>query len=182
MNQMNCDISAVLFDEYQIQTRIRELGLEISNSYKNSTPVMIGILKGGFIFLADLVRSITIPVEVDFLAISSYGTKTSSSGVVKIRKDIDIDITGRDVIVVEDIVDTGLSLAYIKDYIWQHKPSSLKTCVLLDKPEAHKTDVTFDYIGYSIKNEFVVGYGLDFAEKYRNLPYIGILKEELYKC
>ena len=181
MNKMNCDISAVLFDEHKIQTRIRELGLEISNSYKDSTPVMVGILKGGFVFLADLVRSITIPVEVDFLAISSYGNNTNSSGIVKIRKDIDIDISGRDVIIVEDIVDTGLSLEYIMDYIWQHKPASLKTCVLLDKPDAHKIDVTFEYIGFSIKNEFVVGYGLDFAERYRNLPYIGILKEELYK-
>jgi len=178
---MNCDISAVLFDEYKIQTRIHELGLEISNSYRGSIPVLIGILKGGFIFLADLARSITIPIEVDFLAISSYGSNTSSSGVVKIRKDIDIDISSRDVIVIEDIVDTGLSLAYIKDYLWQHKPASLKTCVLLDKPDAHKTDVTFDYIGFSIKNEFVVGYGLDYAEKYRNLPFIGILKEELYR-
>ena len=181
MNKMNCDISAVLFDEYKIQTRIHELGLEISNGYRGSIPVLIGILKGGFIFLADLARSITIPIEVDFLAISSYGSNTSSSGVVKIRKDIDIDISGRDVIVIEDIVDTGLSLAYIKDYLWQHKPASLKTCVLLDKPDAHKTDVTFDYIGFSIKNEFVVGYGLDYAEKYRNLPFIGILKEELYR-
>ena len=144
MNKMNCDISAVLFDEHKIQTRIRELGLEISNSYKDSTPVMVGILKGGFIFLADLVRSITIPVEVDFLAISSYGNDANSSGIVKIRKDIDIDLSNRDVIIVEDIVDTGLSLEYIKDYIWQHKPASLKTCVLLDKPDAHKIDVCFE--------------------------------------
>jgi len=180
MNQMNCDISAVLFDEYKIQTRIREIGMEISNEYKGKTPVMIGILKGGFMFMADLVRAITIPIEIDFLAISSYGAGTSSSGVVKIRKDIDIDINGRDVIVVEDIVDSGLSLEYIKDYLWQHKPSSLRTCVLLDKPEAHQLEVTFDFVGFNVKNEFVVGYGLDFAERYRNLPYIGILKEELY--
>jgi len=181
MNLMNCDISAVLFDEYRIQTRIREIGLEITNDYNDRKPILIGILKGGFIFLADLVRSITIPMEVDFLAISSYGVGTSSSGVVKIRKDIDIDICGRDVIVVEDIVDSGLSLQYIKDYLWQHKPSSLRTCVLLDKPEAHKIEVKFDYVGFEVKNEFVVGYGLDFAETYRNLPYIGILKEELYQ-
>ncbi len=180
MNQMNCDISAVLFDEYRIQTRIREIGLEITNEYQGRKPVLIGILKGGFIFLADLARSITIPVEIDFMAISSYGAGTSSSGVVKIRKDIDLDISGRDVIVVEDIVDSGLSLQYIKDYLWQHKPSSLRTCVLLDKPEAHKIEVKFDYVGFEVKNEFVVGYGLDFAESYRNLPYIGILKEELY--
>jgi hypoxanthine phosphoribosyltransferase len=181
MNQMNCDISAVLFDEYKIQTRIREIGMDISNEYNGKTPILIGILKGGFMFMADLVRAITIPIEMDFLAISSYGAGTSSSGVVKIRKDIDIDISGRDVIVVEDIVDSGLSLEYIKDYLWQHKPSSLRTCVLLDKPEAHKIEVTFDFVGFNVKNEFVVGYGLDFAEKYRNLPYIGILKEELYQ-
>ncbi len=180
MNKMNCDLSAVLKDEYQIQTRIREIGMQIVADYKDSTPVLIGILKGGFIFLADLVRSITIPLQIDFLAISSYGAGTSSSGVVKIRKDIDIDITGRDVIVVEDIVDSGLSLRYITDYLSQHKPASLRTCVLLDKPAAHKLEVSFDYVGFEIGNEFVVGYGLDFDEHYRNLPYIGILKEEMY--
>ncbi len=180
MNNMNCDISAVLFDEFRIQTRIREIGLQISDEYKDRKPVLIGILKGGFVFLADLVRSISIPIEIDFLAISSYGAGTSSSGVVKIRKDIDKDVDGRDVIIVEDIVDSGLSLQYIKDYIGNHNPASLRTCVLLDKPAAHKLEVTFDYIGFEIGNEFVVGYGLDFNEQYRNLPYIGILKEELY--
>ena len=180
MNQMNCDISAVLFDEYKIQTRIREIGNEISVQYRDQNPVLIGILKGGFIFLADLVRSISIPVELDFMAISSYGSGTSSSGVVKIRKDIDIDICDRDVIIVEDIVDSGLSLQYIKEYLLKHKPRSVSTCVLLDKPEAHKIKVAFEYVGFTIGNEFVVGYGLDFAEKYRNLPYIGILKEEMY--
>lgn len=180
MNRMNCDLSAVLFDEFRIQTRICEIGMQIGTDYKDSVPVMIGILKGGFMFLADLVRSISIPVEIDFLAISSYGAGTSSSGVVKIRKDIDLDISGRDVIVVEDIVDSGLSLQYIRDYLWKHKPASLRTCVLLDKPAAHKLEVSFEYVGFEIGNEFVVGYGLDFNENYRNLPYIGILKEELY--
>lgn len=180
MNQMNCDISAVLFDEYKIQTRIREIGLEISNAYRGKRPVLIGILKGGFIFLADLVRSISIPIELDFMAISSYGNGTATSGVVKIRKDLDIDVSGKDVIIVEDIVDSGLSLQYIKDYIGKHNPASLKVCVLLDKPAAHKIDVKFDYVGFEVGNEFVVGYGLDFAENYRNLPYIGILKEEVY--
>lgn len=180
MNQMNCDISAVLFDEYKIQTRIREIGNQIATDYKGKTPVLIGILKGGFVFLADLVRAIDIPLEIDFLAISSYGSGTTSTGAVKIRKDIDVDISGRDVIVIEDIVDSGLSLQYIKDYIWKHKPASVRTCVLLDKPAAHKLEVTFDYVGFDIGNEFVVGYGLDFDERYRNLPYIGILKEEMY--
>ena len=180
MNLMNCDISAVLFDERSIQNRIREIGQQINNDYEGKVPVIIGVLKGAFIFLSDLVRAVSIPIEIDFLAISSYGAGTSSSGVVKIRKDIDIDIAGRDVIIVEDIVDSGLSLQYMKDYLWKHKPSSLRTCVLLDKPEAHKIETSFEYVGFEVGNEFVVGYGLDFAERYRNLPYIGILKEECY--
>ncbi|MCB5252782.1 MAG: hypoxanthine phosphoribosyltransferase [Candidatus Cloacimonetes bacterium] len=181
MNLMNCDISAVLFDERRIQTRIREIGQEINSDYEGKVPVVIGVLKGGFVFLSDLIRAITIPLEIDFLAISSYGVGTSSSGVVKIRKDIDIELADRDVIIVEDIVDSGLSLQYIKDYIWKHKPASLRTCVLLDKPEAHKVEISFEYVGFEVGDEFVVGYGLDFAERYRNLPYIGILKEECYK-
>lgn len=180
MNQMNLDISAVLFDEYRIQNRLREIGSQISADYAGKTPILIGILKGAFIFLADLMRSISIHTELDFLAVSSYGQSTTSSGAVKIRKDIDINIEGRDVIVVEDIVDSGLSLQYIKDYLWKHKPASLRVCVLLDKPEAHKLEVNFDYVCFEVGNEFVVGYGLDYGERYRNLPYIGILKEELY--
>ncbi|MCB5263825.1 MAG: hypoxanthine phosphoribosyltransferase, partial [Candidatus Cloacimonetes bacterium] len=165
MNLMNCDISAVLFDERRIQNRIREIGQQINNDYEGKVPVIIGVLKGAFIFLSDLVRAVSIPIEIDFLAISSYGAGTSSSGVVKIRKDIDIDIAGRDVIIVEDIVDSGLSLQYMKDYLWKHKPSSLRTCVLLDKPEAHKIETSFEYVGFEVGNEFVVGYGLDFAER-----------------
>nr|MDK2851375.1 hypoxanthine phosphoribosyltransferase [Candidatus Cloacimonadota bacterium] len=181
MNLMNCDISAVLFDERRIQNRIREIGQQINSDYEGKVPVIIGVLKGGFIFMSDLVRAITIPMEIDFLAISTYGSSTRSSGVVKIRKDIDIDICDRDVIIVEDIVDSGLSLQYIKDYVWKHKPASLRTCVLLDKPEAHKIETSFEYVGFEVGNEFVVGYGLDYAERYRNLPFIGILKEECYK-
>lgn len=180
MTSMNCDISEILFSEHRIQDRIRELAQQITNDYQDRNPVIISILKGGFIFMADLIRSITIPVELDFLAISSYGSGASSSGVVKIKKDIDIDISGRDVIIVEDIVDSGLSLQYIRDYISKHKPSSIKVCVLLDKPEAHKMAVSFEYVGFNIGTEFVVGYGLDYNEKYRNLPYIGILKKEIY--
>jgi hypoxanthine phosphoribosyltransferase len=178
MTSMNCDISEILFSEYIIQDRIRELAQQITNDYQDKNPVIISILKGGFVFMADLIRCMTIPVELDFLAISSYGSGTSSSGVVKIKKDI--DIAGRDVIIVEDIVDSGLSLQYIKDYIGKHKPASIKVCVLLDKPAAHKMDVCFEYVGFNIGTEFVVGYGLDYNEKYRNLPYIGILKKEIY--
>ena len=181
MNLMNCDISAVLYDEYKIQARIREIGNEINIEYKGKTPVFIGILKGGFVFMSDLIRAISIPINIDFMAVSSYGSGTVSSGIVKIRKDIDIDIKDRDIIIVEDIVDSGLSLHYIVEYLLKHEPASVKTCVLLDKPEAHKIEVSFDYVGFNIGNEFVVGYGLDFNELYRNLPYIGILKEECYK-
>ena len=180
MNSMNCDILSVLFDEAQIRERIRILGEQIDRDYADKTPVIIGILKGGFIFMSDLVRAISIHTELDFLAISSYGAGTSSSGVVKIRKDVDIELFERDVIIVEDIVDSGLSLQYIKDYIWKHRPASLRTCVLLDKPAAHKIETQFDYVGFEVGNEFVVGYGLDYGERYRNLPYIGILKEECY--
>ena len=130
--------------------------------------------------MSDQVRAISIHTELDFLANSSYGAGTSTSGVVKIRKDVDIELFERDVIIVEDIVDSGLSLLYIKDYIWKHRPASLRTCVLLDKPAAHKIETQFDYVGFEVGNEFVVGYGLDYGERYRNLPYIGILKEECY--
>jgi hypoxanthine phosphoribosyltransferase len=177
---MISDISKILFSEQDIQNRIDELATQIALDYSGKKPVIISILKGGFIFMADLVRALPLQVEIDFMAISSYGSGTSSSGVVKIKKDIDIDITGREVIIVEDIVDSGLSLQYIRDYISKHNPSSIRVCVLLDKPAAHKLDVSFEYVGFNIGNEFVVGYGLDYNEKYRNLPYIGILKEEIY--
>ncbi len=180
MISMNSDISEYLFSETQIQERIKQLAEKITNDYRSKNPVIISILKGGFVFMADLVRQIDLPVELDFMAISSYGSGTASSGVVKIKKDIDIDISGRDVIIVEDIVDSGLSLQYIRDYIGKHNPSSIRICVLLDKPAAHKLDVTFEYVGFNIGNEFVVGYGLDYNERYRNLPYIGILKKEIY--
>ncbi len=180
MNSMNLDLSAVLLDEHRIQTRVREIGAQIAMEYKDTVPVLIGIMKGGFMFLADLCRSITIPLELDFMAVSSYNGGTSSSGAVKIRKDIDTNIEGRHVIVVEDIVDSGLSLSYIREYLLNHSPASLKICVLLDKPGAHKMEALFDYVGFQIENDFVVGYGLDYKNLYRNLPYIGILKEEIY--
>ena len=177
---MNNDISAVLFDEHKISARIQEIGSQISADYEGSIPIVICILKGAFVFMADLLRAISIPLEIDFMAISSYGSGVKSSGAVKIRKDIDVDIEGRDVIVVEDIIDSGLSMQYIIDYLQKHKPSSLKVCVLLDKPAAHSTQMKFDYVGFSVGNEFVVGYGLDYDNLYRNLPYIGILKESIY--
>lgn len=174
------DISAILYDEKQIHTRIKELGEEISKDYQGKNPVLICILKGASTFMADLMRVITIPLEIDFMAISSYGESRKSSGVVKIKKDIDADLQDRDVIIVEDIVDTGLSLKYIKDYIGKHNPKSVTTCVLLDKPSGHKIEIPVEYVGFNVADEFVVGYGLDYAQKYRNLPFIGILKEEIY--
>ena len=177
---MKTDIAEVLLDEQTIQNKVMELGKKISEDYKNKNPVMVCILKGGVIFLTDLIKNISIPLELDFMSLSSYGDTTKSSGVVKIKKDIDVDITGRHVIIIEDIVDSGLTLKYINEYFKRHKPASVKICALLDKPEAHKTDIHIDYKGFDVGNEFVVGYGLDYAQKYRNLPYIGILKKEIY--
>ncbi|HOD17084.1 MAG TPA: hypoxanthine phosphoribosyltransferase [Candidatus Cloacimonadota bacterium] len=181
MTSIISDIEKILFSEADIQNRVSAMAEEISRDYKGKSPVIISILKGAFVFTADLVRKLTLPVELDFLAISSYGSGSSSSGIVKIKKDIDVDIAGKDVIITEDIVDSGLSLQYIGEYIKKHNPASIRMCVFLDKPEAHKLDVTFDYVGFKIGKEFVVGYGLDYNEKYRNLPYIGILKKEIYK-
>ncbi|MCD4829086.1 MAG: hypoxanthine phosphoribosyltransferase [Candidatus Cloacimonetes bacterium] len=178
---MNNDISTVLFDEAALLLRVRELGAEISRDYEGKRPVLISILRGGVVFLADLMRAITVPLEIDFMSISSYGDSTKSTGVVRIRKDIDIDLAGRHVLVVEDIVDSGLSLAYIRNYLAGHNPASMRICAMFDKPAAHKTDVVIDYIGFNIGNEFVVGYGLDYAETYRNLPFLGVLKEEVYR-
>jgi hypoxanthine phosphoribosyltransferase len=180
MISMDKDIAAPLFDERMIKQRIEELGNAITNDYQGKTPVFIAILKGSCIFLSDLIRNVSIHLELDFMAVSSYGSSHVSSGVVKIKKDIDLDLFDRDVIIVEDIVDSGLSLQYIKEYIGKHEPASVKVCVLLDKPKAHKVPVKIDYCGFEIGNEFVVGYGLDYDERYRNLPYIGILKEEIY--
>jgi len=178
--EMKTDIAEVLLDEQTIQNKVMELGKKISEDYKDKNPVMVCILKGGVIFLTDLIKNISIPLELDFMSLSSYGDTTKSSGVVKIKKDIDVDITGRHVIIIEDIVDSGLTLKYINEYFKRHKPASVKICALLDKPGAHKTDIYIDYKGFFVGNEFVVGYGLDYAQKYRNLPYIGILKKEIY--
>ena len=174
------DFEKILLHSDDIKKRVNELGKAIELDYKNSELVIIGILKGSFVFTADLVRAVNKPVLIDFFAASSYGMQSKSSGVVKIKKDIDIDIEGKDVIIVEDIVDTGLTLNYIKKYLKSHNPRSVEICAFLDKTEAHKIDLNIKYLGFSIKNHFVVGYGLDYAEKYRNLPYIAILKKEIY--
>ena len=177
---MRNDIEKILKTETEIQEIIKQLGKQISKDYEGKNPIMICILKGGIVFLSDLMRFISIKVELDFMSLSSYGNSTKSSGVVRIKKDIDADILDRDVIIVEDIVDSGLTLKYLDEYFMQHNPASVKICTLLDKPKAHKIDINIDYVGFEVGNEFVVGYGLDYAQKYRNLPYIGILKKEIY--
>ena len=172
-------ITDVLIEEDALQRRIRELGEEISNDYTGKDLLLIGVLKGAVFFMSDLMRSLTIPCEIDFMAISSYGDSTDSSGVVRILKDLDINIEGRDVLVVEDIIDSGLTLSYLMRNLEAREPASLEICSLLTKPERREIDVPVRYVGFEIPNRFVIGYGLDFAERYRNLPYVGVLDPNL---
>jgi hypoxanthine phosphoribosyltransferase len=178
---MRDDLQTILFDETVIRDKVKELGAKITFDYQGKVPVLIGILKGAVPFVADLMRAIGLPLVYDLMAVTSYGASTRSSGTVRILKDIDISIEGRDVIVVEDIIDTGLTLQYLLANLKSRKPNSLKTCTLLDKPSRRKVALQADYNGFVIPEAFVVGYGLDYAEKYRNLPYIGVLKEEIYQ-
>lgn len=177
---MNNDIKEILITEEEIENKIRELGAVLSKEYQDKKPLMICVLKGAVLFMADLVRHMSIPVELDFMAISSYGTSTESSGVVRILKDLDTTVEGRDIIIVEDIIDSGLTLSYLIDLFHRRNINSLKVVTLLDKPQRRIGNLKPDYSGFSIPDEFVVGYGLDYAEKYRNLPYIGVLKTEVY--
>ena len=172
-------VSEILIDEESLQARIAELGREISAEYAGRDLLLVGVLKGAVFFMADLMRHLTVPCELDFMAISSYGAATDSSGVVRILKDLDINIEGRDVLVVEDIIDSGLTLSYLIRNLEARNPRSLDVCALLTKPERRENDVECRYIGFEIPNRFVIGYGLDFAERYRNLPYIGVLRDEL---
>lgn len=177
---MTDDVAKILISEEEIQARIAELGKAISRDYEGEDLVLVCILKGGVTFLADLMRNLTIPHEVDFMAISSYGRGTTSSGVVRILKDLDTNIEGRNVLIVEDIIDTGHTLEYIIANLRTRRPKSLRICTLLSKPSRREVDIPLDYVGFEIPNEFVIGYGLDFAEHYRNLPFIGVLKPEKY--
>jgi hypoxanthine phosphoribosyltransferase len=171
-------VSEILIEEDALRERIGELGAEISADYSGKDLLLIGVLKGAVFFMADLMRQITVPCEVDFMAISSYGASTDSSGVVRILKDLDESIEGRNVLVVEDIIDSGLTLSYLKRTLGARQPASLEVCALLTKPERREVDVPVRYIGFEIPNRFVVGYGLDFAERYRNLRYVGILADD----
>jgi len=172
-------VTEVLIDRDVLQRRIHELGEEISTDYTGRDLLLVGVLKGAVFFMADLMRNLTIPCEIDFMAISSYGDSTDSSGVVRILKDLDINIEGRDVLVVEDIIDSGLTLSYLMRNLEAREPASLDICALLTKPERREIDVPVRYVGFEIPNRFVIGYGLDFAERYRNLPYVGILDPSL---
>lgn len=178
---MHPDVEKILLDETRIKERVLQLGQQITRDYQGKNILTVGILKGAMIFLADLVRNIEVPTFFDFMAVSSYGTGTVSSGAVRILKDLDRSIEGRHVIIVEDIVDTGLTLQYLVENMKARGPASLKICTLLDKPSRRKVEVSVDYNGFSIPDEFVVGYGLDYNECYRNLPYIAVLKPEIYR-
>ena len=175
------DIERVLFTEQELKDRVAEIAAQIDKDYAGKEPMLISVLRGSFIFMADLVRSITLPCTVDFMAVSSYGSGTTSSGQVKITKDLSESIEGRDIIVVEDILDSGNTLSYLFQLLQARHPASVRLCTLLDKPSRRTKDVTADYTGFTVDDLFVVGYGLDYAEKYRNLPYIGILKPAVYE-
>ena len=174
-------IERVLFSEEELKTRIKELGAEIGREYAGRKPLMIGILKGSVMFFADLLREIEGDLEIDFMAISSYGNGVKSSGEVKMIKDLDHKIEGKDVIIVEDIVDSGYTMKYLTGMLSARNPASIRICTLLDKPSRRETDVRVDYKGFEVGDEFVVGYGLDYAVLYRNVPFIGILKRSVYE-
>jgi hypoxanthine phosphoribosyltransferase len=172
-------VGEILIDEDALSSRVAELGAEVSADYAGRDLLLVGVLKGAVFFIADLMRHITVPCEVDFMAISSYGDSTDSSGIVRILKDLDINIEGRDVLVVEDIIDSGLTLSYLMRNLESREPASLEVCALMTKPDRREIDVPVRYIGFEIPNRFVVGYGLDFGERYRNLPYVAVLSDDL---
>jgi hypoxanthine phosphoribosyltransferase len=175
MAELTRGVSKILVEEETLRSRIAELGAAVSDDYAGRDLLLVGVLKGAVFFMADLMRNLTIPCEVDFMAISSYGASTDSSGVVRILKDLDVNIEGRDVLVVEDIIDSGLTLSYLIRNLESRNPATLEVCALLTKPARREIDVKVRYTGFEIPNEFVIGYGLDYAERYRNLPYVAVL-------
>ncbi|HYE82266.1 MAG TPA: hypoxanthine phosphoribosyltransferase [Clostridia bacterium] len=177
---MQGDIKNILISEEEIAKRVKELGKQLTEEYKGKDLLVVGILKGCMLFLSDLVRAIELPLTMDFMVVSSYGSATKSSGVVRIIKDLEREIEGKDVLIVEDIVDTGLTLSYLIENLKTRNPRSVKVCSLLDKPDRRKAQVNTEYIGFRIPDEFVVGYGLDYSEVYRNLPFVCVLKPEVY--
>ncbi|WP_461207620.1 hypoxanthine phosphoribosyltransferase [Clostridium sp. DL1XJH146] len=177
---MKNDIKEVLLNEDELRAKIRQIGKQISLEYEGKDLLLIGVLKGSVPFMADLIKEIDIYCKIDFMAVSSYGDSTETSGVVRILKDLDYEISGKDVIIVEDIIDSGYTLQYLIKYLKSRNPNSVDIACLLNKPERREVDINVKYIGFEVPNYFLVGYGLDYAEKYRNLPFIGILKEEVY--
>ncbi|PWI58462.1 hypoxanthine phosphoribosyltransferase [Sulfoacidibacillus thermotolerans] len=178
---MREDLQELLFSEEQIQTRVKQMAKQVARDYQEKNPVVVCVLKGAVLFMADLIRYMEIPLETDFIAISSYGASTKSSGVVRILKDLDRPIEDRDVLIVEDIVDSGLTLSYLRDSLLRRNARSVKIAAAFDKPDGRTVDITPDYSGFTVPNRFIVGYGLDYAERYRNLPYVGVLKPSVYE-
>ena len=182
MHDMNNDIAKVLISEEQLQAKVAELGAQISHDYEGKDLLLVSILKGSVVFMADLMRAITEPCSIDFMVVSSYGgANTTSTGLVKIVKDLDQDLSGKDVLIVEDILDTGVTLSHLVPMLKLRRPNSVRLCTILSKPSRRMADIEPDYCGFEVPDEFVVGYGLDYAERYRNLPFIGILKPEIYE-
>ncbi len=177
---MQEDVLRVLLSEEEIHAKVQELGRRITEEYRGKNLMLVTVLKGAVVFLADLMRQIDLPAEIDFMVVSSYGAGVKSSGVVKIVKDLDVPLADKDILIVEDILDSGLTLSYIRDLLQSRSPRSIRIVALLDKPSRRKVDLQADYVGFSVPDEFVIGYGLDYDEAYRNLPYIGILKPEVY--
>ncbi len=180
MSQRN-DILKVLYSEEQLKAKCSEMGAQITKDYEGKNLLLVTVLKGAVVYLADLMRYIDLPCAIDFMVVSSYGGKTKTSGVVKIVKDLDQDLTGKDILIVEDILDSGMTLSYLKNLLQSRNPASIRIATLMDKPSRRMVDLKADYAGFEVPDEFVVGYGLDYDEKYRNLPYVGILKPEVYE-
>ena len=180
MSMMDQDVLKVLYTEEEIAQRVKELGSEMYEALKDKQPIFVSVLRGAFIFMADIVRACQVPCDVEFISVSSYGSGTTSSGAVQITRDIHQDITDRHLVVIEDILDSGNTLLFLKQYFLTKGAASVTICTLLDKPSRRTKAITADYIGYVVPDEFVVGYGLDYDQKYRNLPYIGVLKPEVY--
>ena len=178
---MHDDIKNVLVSEEELKAKVAELGAQISRDYEGKNLLLVSVLKGAVVFMTDLMRHITVPCSIDFMVVSSYGSGVKTSGVVKIVKDLDADLAGKDLLIVEDILDTGMTLHYLKQLLQDRNPNSIRIATLLDKPDRRRAAVRADYVGYQVPDEFVVGYGLDYDEKYRNLPYVGVLKPEVYE-
>ncbi|MBQ8731272.1 MAG: hypoxanthine phosphoribosyltransferase [Oscillospiraceae bacterium] len=177
---MRNDIERILVTEEELAAKVAEIGAKITEDYAGKDLLLVSVLKGSVVFMADLMRAVNLPIEIDFMAVSSYGSGVKTSGVVKILKDLDVDVAGRHILLVEDILDSGMTLQYIMEMLSQRGAADIKICTLLDKPERRKVNIQADYFGFVIPDKFVVGYGLDYDETYRNIPYVGVLKPEIY--